>query len=272
MYRPMTPFPNAPRRPRTAVHAGPMVLDKDRGPEQLERYLAGADERKMFLVHHGQPRLRTVAREAGVEDVRLNDRRPRPEAERATEMAIALGAEEIEFTIDRPALENDVGRPIQEMTAHEAERLAADPSRRPEVRAKLRAACEALRRGMRRVRIGNPSALSRDRATVIVPDPPMAMGMALSGPGEDTSGDAASPPEGRPGGHPHRMPPSEPDRPFPMLARRQRPSRRRRRRLAYSPQHDCRMGPRAAAPFARPGFGAAPAEDERRRGRRMRYA
>ena len=56
-------------RPRTVVHAGPLLLRRDGGTRALRRYLRIPRKREVFLIHHGQERLEDVAREAGVTDI-----------------------------------------------------------------------------------------------------------------------------------------------------------------------------------------------------------
>lgn len=157
-------------RSRTVVHAGPLVLRHPGGAGALRRYLRIPRKREVFLVHHGQPPLREVARATGVADINL-DSPTRQEANVATEMALALGARQLDFTIDEPGVAGPSGEPLPELTLREAETLARNPVVRPRIRAKLRAGCVALRQGISRVRIGDPAALTRDRATRLVRDP-----------------------------------------------------------------------------------------------------
>jgi hypothetical protein len=157
-------------RPRTVVHAGSLLLRRRAGLESLRRYLRVPREREVFLVHQGQVPLREVAQDAGVMDISL-EASARQEADAAAEMAVALGARRLVFTIDDPAVSRPDGRPVGEITVHEAERLARAPGLRPKVRAKLQAACAAIRHGLSMVRIGDPPALTRGEATTVVPDP-----------------------------------------------------------------------------------------------------
>lgn len=156
-------------RPRTVVHAGPLLLRRDGGERALRRFLRVPRKRELFLVHHGQAPLHHVAKEAGVTDITV-DASAKEEADCATEMALALGARRLDFTIDEPCVVAPDGSPLREIDVREAERLAADPEVRPRIRAKLRAGCSALRNGVTRVRIGDPPALTRGRATVLRPD------------------------------------------------------------------------------------------------------
>lgn len=156
-------------RPRTVVHAGPLLLKRSGGESSLRRYLRIPRRREVFLVHHGEESLREVAKQAGVTDIAV-DAPERQEANAATEMALALGARRLDFTIDEPAVSAADGDALGEISVREAEILARDPNLRPRIRAKLRAGCAALREGVARVRIGDPVALARDRATVLLPD------------------------------------------------------------------------------------------------------
>lgn len=238
-----TNFSNPNRNLRTVVHAGPLLLDGTSGANSLERYLSRSRRGEVFLVHHGQPELRGAAHEAGVQDIKVDEADAQPEAEAAAHMALALGAHELEYTIDRPALKTVTGTPIQEITAHEAEVFARDVSIRRPIRNKIRAACRALQRGLQRVRIGSPSALARNRATVIVPDPPTALGAELvpkTSPDRDATGPAPDPET-----HPIELPRPQPPTPIPALARR----RTLRRSVRFAPQVGCDIGPRTREPF-----------------------
>jgi len=151
-------------RPRTVVHAGPLVLRRPRGRSLLERYLRAPRKREVFLLHSGQDELREAAKYAGVVDIAL-DTPAKHEATEAAEVAIALGARRIDFTIDEPRIVTPDGEERHELSLIEAEALSHNPRVRPRIRAKLRAGCSALRRGMRHVRIGAPEALIDDCAT-----------------------------------------------------------------------------------------------------------
>lgn len=157
-------------RPRTVVHAGPLVLKRPGGAKALRRYLRLPRRRELFLIHKGQEPLREVAQEAGVADIALVTS-ARQEAYAATELALALGARRLDFSIDEPGVCGPDGDALRQVSLSEAEVLARDPHVRPRIRAKLRAGCEALRQGVARVRIGDPAALLAGRATVLVPDP-----------------------------------------------------------------------------------------------------
>lgn len=234
------------RNQRTVVHAGPMLLDEEHGSDALETYLARPRERELFLVHDGRPVLRKVAQEAGVADIKMRASEDAPQAEKAADLAVALGAEDLEYMIDRPALKNVVGSFIREITLHEAESYACDPTLRQSIRRKIWAGCTALRRGVDRVRIGNPISLARGRATVIVHDTPFALGAELNGPPDadrDSDSDSDRTPTPDPERHPLEMPGDE--RPPKKLARH--PSRTKR--LRFSPRYGCEMGPPSPYPF-----------------------
>jgi hypothetical protein len=143
-------------------------MRRDGGVRALRRYLRIPRQREVFLVHHGQENLHRVARETGITDITVGATASR-EADAATEMALALGANRLDFTIDEPAVSDADGNRLGEVTVDEAALLARDRALRPRIRSKLRAACEALQLGMWKVRIGDPVALSRDQATVVVP-------------------------------------------------------------------------------------------------------
>jgi hypothetical protein len=172
-------------RPRTVVHAGPLLLKRPGGARSLRRYLRMPRKREVFLVHHGQKPLRAIAREAGVTDIAV-DTSEREEARVATEMALALGARRLDFTIDEPGVRGPTGDPLREIDASAAESLARDPNIRPRIRVKLRAGCAALREGVARVRIGDPAALARDEATVLLPDAKATSSVGARSPSEDT--------------------------------------------------------------------------------------
>lgn len=250
------PIPDDDHPSRAVVHAGPLLLERREGPHALSRYLERDDRRDLYLVHRGQPFLRTLAREAGVPDLRVVPDEAHDEAERTAELALELGAETLEFTIDRPALTTDSGRAIGEMTLREAERYAGRDGLRPRIRAKLLAACDALRRGVQRVRIGDPTALLRGRATLILPDSPFTLGMALP---LSEGGNAA---DAVPAASPREMPtPIAAD----AATRQTRGARERRR--PWAPPSRCRIGRRTTHPF--PDLLYDPRNDDRR-GRRSR--
>lgn len=156
-------------RPRTVVHAGRLVLKRPDGPGLLRRYLRRPRRRELFLVHKGQEPLRDAALDAGVTDIAL-DAPARDEANATAELALALGARRLDFSIDEPGVPGPDGEALERVSLSEAEALVRDPQLRPRIRAKLRAGCEALRQGVKRVRIGDPGALATDRATELVPD------------------------------------------------------------------------------------------------------
>lgn len=156
-------------RPRTVVHAGSLLIRRKSGLQALRRYLNVPREREIFLVHKGQVPLREVAQEAGVTDISL-EASSRQEADAAVEMAIALGARRLVYTIDEPAVSGPDGEPVGEIGVREAERLARQPGVRPKIRAKLRAACAAIRHGVSLVRIGDPPSLTKGEATTVVPE------------------------------------------------------------------------------------------------------
>jgi hypothetical protein len=167
-------FPKHPR-PRTVVHAGPLLVKRTGGIRALRRYLRIPRRREVFLVHPGQEPLRDVAKETGVTDIAL-ETSAKQDANAATEMALALGARRLDFTIDEPGVSPTNGEPLREITLKQAERLALSPEVRPKIRAKLRAGAAALRQGVSRVRIGNPAALTRDQATTLIPDVSLPVG------------------------------------------------------------------------------------------------
>lgn len=265
-WNPGTGYPRLRDRrpPRAVVHAGPMLLAKDATGSRLESYLEHGSNREMVLVHHGQPVLKQIAREAGVTGVRLDaDARVAEDEEiAAADMAIALGAEQLEFAIDKPNLTNESGRPIHEMTLYEARALAADDHLPLRLRAKLDAGCSALERGLRFFRIGSPNALDRDRATVVFPDPPIAFGAELAEPESHDDSDAVARGNVRDEfAQEEKLAPLEP----------RYVDRRKRRRLRFSPRHGCAVGPRAADPFpAYPGL--EPTSPRRNRRPRRRVA
>lgn len=162
-------FPKHPR-PRTVVHAGPLLAKRAGGLRALRRHLRIPRRREVFLVHQGQESLRDLAKETGVTDITLETSTTQ-DANAATEMALALGARRLDFTIDERGVSRPNGQPLREITVNQAESLARSPGVRPKIRAKLRAGCAALRHGVSRVRIGDPSALTKDQATTLVPDP-----------------------------------------------------------------------------------------------------
>ncbi len=180
------------RPPRTVVHAGPLVLARDGAPRGLERYLEREEDRELILLFGGQPTLREIARESGVNAVKLEQASRRQEDASAADMAIALGAEQLEFAIDEPCLRSDTGRPIRELTVYEAREYAADARVPTRIRAKLDAGCSAIERGLSKVRIGHPAALDRERATIVFPDPPMALGLELAEPEDPEPAEARS--------------------------------------------------------------------------------
>lgn len=230
------------RRPRTAVHAGPLVLARNDAPTQLERYLDREEDRELILMHRGQPVLREIARETAVNAVRLEGFAEQTEARAAADMAIAVGAEQLEFAIDEPCLRNDAGRPIRELTAYEAKAYASDARLPIRIRAKLDAGCSALERGLRQFRIGHPAALDRERATVVFPDSPMAFGAELCEPEDPEPADA------RPGSNRKRLPEAAEDEGGSTVSldlRTYEPSRRLKRR----PRTTCAVGPRTPHPF-----------------------
>lgn len=192
-------------RPRTVVHAGPLLLRRSGGERSLRRYLRIPRRREVFLVHHGQESLREVAEQAGVTDIAV-DASERQEANAATEMALALGARRLDFTIDQPTVSGPDGTAVREIRVREAEALARHPNVRPRIRAKLRAGCAALRKGMARVRIGNPGALTRDQATVVFPEaalPSSDRVLPRGEPAEHSGAErapCAQPPDARAGG------------------------------------------------------------------------
>jgi hypothetical protein len=181
-------FPKHPK-PRTVVHAGPLLMKRTGGVGALRRYLRIPRRREVFLIHQGQTRLREVARAAGVTDIAL-DSAAKQDANAATEMALALGARRLDFTIDEPALTRPSGGALRELSLNEAERLARNPEVRPRIRAKLRAGCAALRHGISRVRIGDPPALAKDEATTLVVDPTVTFGARENRPREGTGQEA----------------------------------------------------------------------------------
>jgi len=158
-------------RARSVVHAGALIAGAENGPRALRRYLRFPREREVFLLHNGQEMLSEAAEDAGVTDISLSEPHARAEAMAAAEMAVALGAGRLDFAIDDPCVTDPNGTPLQELTVEEAESLARRTTLGVRLRAKLRAGCEALRSGLTRVRIGNPAALLRDQATVLVRDP-----------------------------------------------------------------------------------------------------
>lgn len=229
-----------PRPPRAVVHAGPLVLARDGATTRLERYLDREDDRELILIHRGQSTLQEIAREAGVNAVRLESVSRDAEERAAADMAIALGAEQLEFAIDEPCLRNDSGRPVRELTAYEAKAYASDTRLPSSIRAKLRAGCSALDRGLSQVRIGNPAALDRERATIVFPDPPMDFGAELLDP--DDAEPAA--PIAAANRRPAAATTDEPSIP-PLDLRVYQPSRRVKRK----PRTTCEIGRRTPHPF-----------------------
>ncbi|MCR9094369.1 MAG: hypothetical protein NXI30_09140 [bacterium] len=243
---PMTRRRNG-RAPRTVVHAGPLVLARDGAPRGLERYLEREEDRELILLHGGQSTLKEIARESGVNAVRLEEMAHHEEEAAAADMAIALGAEQLEFAIDDPCLLNDSGRPVRELTAYEARAYAADARVPKRIRAKLDAGCSALDRGLMKVRIGHPAALDRERATIVFPDPPLHFGVELREPEEP------EPAEAREGDHPKRderdrSPISEPTRTPEQPALDLR-AHRRPKRVSRRADMRCEIGSRRPTPF-----------------------
>ena len=238
------------RTPRTVVHAGPLVLAREGAPRGLERYLEREEGRELILLHGGQSTLKEIARESGVNAVRLDEMSDHEEEVAAADMAIALGAEQLEFAIDEPCLRNDLGRPIRELTAYEARAYAADARVPTRIRAKLDAGCSALERGLSKVRIGHPAALDRERATIVFPDPPLDFGAELLDP------DEPEPAGTRAGDHPKRDererspvgdPPRSPEQP--MLPALDLRAHRRGKRVSRRPERRCDIGSRTPTPF-----------------------
>jgi hypothetical protein len=155
-------FPRHPK-PRTLVHAGPLLMERAGGLRALGRYLRIPRRREVFLVHHGQKPLRSVAQDAGVPDITIRSHAVEDDAAATAEMALALGARRLDNTIDEPGVKRPNGELLREITLTEAAALARSPEVRPKIRAKLRAGCAALRNGMSRVRIGTESTGSTDR-------------------------------------------------------------------------------------------------------------
>ncbi len=165
-------FPRPPR-PRPVVPAGPLLIDRPDELGGLRRYLRSPRQRELFLLHQGEAPLRRVADEVGVVDITLSDATGDDAddgAREAAEMALALGAERLDFAIDEPGVADAEGLIVRALTPTQAEIMAHRAEIRPRIRAKLRAGAAALRLGASRVRIGSPSALKRDRATELVPD------------------------------------------------------------------------------------------------------
>ena len=241
---PMSELPIGRRRlsrpPRTVVHAGPLVLARDDATMRLERYLDREADRELILIHHGQATLQEIAREAGVNAVRLESVSRESEERAAADMAIALGAEQLEFAIDEPCLRDDSGRPVRELTAYEAKAYAADTRLPTPIRSKLQAGCSALDRGLTQVRIGHPAALDRERATIVFPDPPMDFGAELVDP--DDSEPAAS--VAATNRIREQAASEEPSLP-PLDLRVYQPSRRVKRK----PRTTCEIGRRTPQPF-----------------------
>lgn len=163
-----TLFPQRPR-PRTVIHAGALLMKQSGGVRALRRYLRAPRGREVFLVHRGQEPLRDVAQNAGVPDITLEAPAGR-DANAAAEMALGLGARRLDFTIDAPALSGPEGERLREIGVSEAEAMARRAEVRPTIRAKLNAGCAALRNGVARVRFGDPEALAKQQATVVLPD------------------------------------------------------------------------------------------------------
>ena len=240
------PPPRRPRSrpPRTLVHAGPLVLARDGATSGLGRYLEREEDRELILLHRGQTAYREIARDTGVNAIRIEDLQAQEEELAAADMAIALGAEELEFAIDEPCLRNDAGRPIRELTTYEARAYAADARLPTRIRAKIDAGCSALERGLARVRIGHPAALDRERATTVFPDSPMDFGAQLSEPSDP------EPPAAKEAGNWIQMDlqlaasREEPELP-PLDLRAYRPSKRSR----TFPRTTCEIGPKSPMPF-----------------------
>ncbi len=162
-------FPPNSHRRRTVVHAGPLLAECPGGLLALSLFLKRARRRDLVLVHPCDRALAALAEEAGVTDLVLDADGARDPSLEAGEMALALGAEGLDFTIDEPAIFAPSGRRLRRLSVSAAEALARDPARRARVRAKLRAGGEAVRCGLARVRIGTPESLASGRATEIVP-------------------------------------------------------------------------------------------------------
>lgn len=171
-----TLFPDR-KRPRTVVHAGPLLLERPGGVGALRRFLRVPRRREVLLVHydhHDGGSLRSAARDAGVVDIALGSPPPdevHEEALGVVEMALALGARCLDFTIGEPGVRGRGRGPLEEISLSEAESMERDPRVPARIRAKLGAGCEAMRHGVARVRIGDPVALTADRATRLVRDP-----------------------------------------------------------------------------------------------------
>jgi len=172
-----TLFPNSDDA-RMVVHVGPL-LDRTKGATRaLRRYLDEPRDRELLLMHHGTERFGDVASDAGVTDIPIAAEDPHGDARTAGEMAVALGAEQLDFAIDALGVVGPDACVRRRVTLREAESLADQGAVPPRIRGKLRAGCEAMRHGVLRVRIGHPEALRRDRATVLVPDPAIPMRVA----------------------------------------------------------------------------------------------
>jgi len=141
----------------------------------------------VILLHDGHEPLHEAALDAGVTDISLESP-ARNEANAAAEMTLALGARRLDFSIDESGVSRPGGDPLREISVREAESLAGNPNVRPRIRAKLAAGVTALRKGVERVRIGDPTALARDMATVVVLDPDIPISSH-----ERTNRDAAVP-------------------------------------------------------------------------------
>jgi hypothetical protein len=174
---------NIAPEPMTFVHAGPVLLSTEEAIRSLEQYLWRRRSEDVVLVHGGRSELHAVAEGSGVLEIEIDA----PNVERLDEdretadMAVEIGASSVEYAIDRPALTRPGGAVISELTASEADDLAARATLGERIGSKLRAAASAVRAGVGFARIGGPRALLRDRATVVYPDPAVTIGFPSPG-------------------------------------------------------------------------------------------
>lgn len=172
--------------PRTVVHAGPLLRDRPGWLSALRGYLRYPRRREVILLHDGETDVSRVAEEVGVTDLTFGKAPAGVESLAACETAVAMGAARVDFAIDDAAVRDVEGFALQEITASEAAALAELPELHARIRGKLRAAAEGLRNGLARVRIGDPSALLRNRSTVIVPDGAFSLDERKRSPAIDT--------------------------------------------------------------------------------------
>jgi hypothetical protein len=165
-------FPAGDPQPTEAVvHAGSLTLDRPGGQQAMASYLRNEDADRVVLVHDGEQALHEEAMRAHVEEIQTRDSSLRSDEQAAANIAVRRGAQRLDFAIDSTGVRARDGSPLRWLTLADADAMSRWSRLDRRVRDKLCAASLAVRRGVARVRIGNPRALRQDRATEIIPDP-----------------------------------------------------------------------------------------------------